>query len=481
MPQIKDIIKDILARQNGYVRNDLINEKNSRQIEEWESWYVGKTNWHSYKIYNGHRYIKKDRMSLQMAKRVCEDWANLLMNEKTDITLSDEKSQQTLEGILEANNFWLKANKNIEKTFALGIGAWTVSIDNLYANAAGRVVNVDAKIKISMVHGEKVFPITIKDGEIIECAFVNTFTGGANIVIHLKNEVGNYVIHSLKATNRNNDDNYTVDESSAITFDTKNNLPWFFIIQPNIANNIDIDNSLGMSIFANSLDTMKGIDTIFDSYINEFILGRKRILVDSQLTSLNPKTGEEDDTFDAQDTVFYQLPPNPSGQAQIQDISGSLRITEHQVGLQHLLNILSTQVGFGTEHYKFDSGSIATATQIISENSDMFRNIKKQEILLEEKITALVHTIIYATNTFTSERINPESEISVQFDDSIIEDKTAERANDRLDMTAGILSKAEYRAKWYGESLEEAQKKIDELDMMTIPSGEEGNDDGEGQ
>ena len=53
------------------------------KIEQWEQWYQGKVKeFHSYRAYNGRKNVMCERLSLQMAKKVCEDWANLLMNEK---------------------------------------------------------------------------------------------------------------------------------------------------------------------------------------------------------------------------------------------------------------------------------------------------------------------------------------------------------------------------------------------------------------
>ena len=57
-------------------------------VSLWKSWYVGKVKgFHQYRRYNGHKWTKCNRASLGMAKKVCEDWANLLMNEKVEITL----------------------------------------------------------------------------------------------------------------------------------------------------------------------------------------------------------------------------------------------------------------------------------------------------------------------------------------------------------------------------------------------------------
>ncbi len=46
------------------------------------------------------------------------------------------------------------------------------------------------------------------------------------------------------------------------------------------------------------------------------------------------------------------------------------------------------------KRYKFDSSGVKTATEIISENSDMYRMIKKHEIILEDALKELIRIII---------------------------------------------------------------------------------------
>lgn len=48
------------------------------------------------------------------------------------------------------------------------------------------------------------------------------------------------------------------------------------------------------------------------------------------------------------------------------------------------------------------------------------------------------------------------------FKDSILIDEEEERAQDRQDVAMGVMGLAEYRAKWYGETLEEAEKNLPE-------------------
>ena len=458
-------LTEILEKITGYEK--IAEYSNKTYVELWKSWYSGKVkDFHFYSYYNGVAHIPAERMSLGMAKKICEDWANLLINEKTDITLSDENTQKNIEKIFEDCDFWQKANDGIEKIFAFGGGAFVVSVEGLSIKDDGSIIP-DGNINISFCNAEKVYPITVEDGKITECAFIRSDSNNTNIAVHLKDETGNYVIHNLVATGKDLNSLTMVPESEYI-FNTQSKTPWFVYLRPNIANNIDIDSPLGISVFANAIDTLKEIDIIYDSYANEFLLGRKRIFVNAKQAVIDMKSGEQKATFDTRDGAFYVLPEADDGSVFIQNDTQSLRVSDHKIGIQDQLNMLSQKCGMGTEHYKFDSGSVATATQIISENSDMFRTIKRHEVFVEKALKTIVNAVIYASNTFTSVPMKPDVTIEVKFDDSIIEDKVAERAQDRLDMSQNVMSKAEYRSKWYNEDLETAQKHIDEIGEFTI-------------
>ena len=77
MEVIRDLIKKQIPTQ-------------SVQPKVWLSWYRGEVNdFHNYRIYNGETYLPMKRKTLQMAKQVCETWANLLLNERCDIIMPD--------------------------------------------------------------------------------------------------------------------------------------------------------------------------------------------------------------------------------------------------------------------------------------------------------------------------------------------------------------------------------------------------------
>lgn len=150
-----------------------------------------------------------------------------------------------------------------------------------------------------------------------------------------------------------------------------------------------------------------------------------------------------------------------------------LRTQEHNAGLQDMLNALSSRCGFGENHYRFDSGSIATATQVISENSTLFRTIKKHEIILEDVLTELCRIILRLGNALLGMGLDEDVEISIDFDDSIIEDKQVEFARDMQMLNAGILNDWEFRMKWRNEDEATAKAALPKLeDMTTEPQDE---------
>ena len=164
-------------------------------------------------------------------------------------------------------------------------------------------------------------------------------------------------------------------------------------------------------------------------------------------------------TFDPSDITIYQLPQGATKDDLIQNDSVDFRTGQLIETLNTNLNILGSKVGFGENHYHFDGTNLSTATAVVSSNSKLFRRKKKLEIGYESAIYDLINAICYASSKFGKYNINTEDMV-VQFDDSIIEDKEAESNRALRELSAGVISKAEYREKIFGETKEIAEKEI---------------------
>lgn len=458
----------------GYDFNVFDNWKS--YINLWKSWYQGKTNYfHIYTVYNGMKYVKRERMSLQTAKFISEKMADLLFNEKVKITLGDEKSTKILNDILTENNFQLMMNRGIEKSFAFGTGCVLVDLENIYLDGTNNIDFKDSKVKLSFVPAENIYPISWNENKIKELAIVEFEKRACGkqsciIKVHRLNERQKYEISSYKC-DISSDGNFceSLDEIYVKKFETNSTNPWFSILMPNISNNIDINSPFGVSIFANSIDLMKGIDLIYDSLVNEIQLGRKRLFTTKEVLRFNTTTGAQELNFDPNDIVFYavgdgfQMGDSPKNY--IQEINGQLRIDEHVKSLDSIFRILGSNTGFGSNYFTFSENTLApkTATEVISENSDLFRTIKKHEQVLESAVRNIVN-VIHDIGELTGNYHIDVSKLNIDFDDSIIESKDQERNEDRQDLAQDTLSRIEYVMKWRGLDRESATKKIEEID-----------------
>ena len=237
----------------------------------------------------------------------------------------------------------------------------------------------------------------------------------------------------------------------------------FVIDRPNIANNFDYLLPVGVSVYANALDVLESVDKAFNCYGNEFDNGALLLMVKM------PATRYEDGkpTLNDSDGRFYLLPEDTQQGNVVEPISPQLRTQQLNIGLQDQINILSSKCGFGETYYRFSGDSIATATQVISENSTMFRTIKKHEIVLEQALVELCRILLRLGNAAMNAGLNEDVEISIDFDDSIIESKDTDFQRDMQMLNAGIMNDWEFRMRWFNEDEETAKAALPKMQDMT--------------
>ena len=455
---------------------DTVPESFYTNIGVWKSWYEGEVkDFHRYKVFNGQKQVQCRRYTMGMAKKVSEDWANLLMNEKVKITLWGKAEQGFFDTVCKENNFLVKASEMQEAKSAIGTVAYVPRIVGAMVNPETGFVSGNAEsIKLDYCTAENIFPLSWENGRVKECAFSTSFTAQNEkylyLQIHRLDEKNEYIIENVLYRDQNGNLS-DVDASTAPGFEnippvvrTGSSKRQFVIDRLNIANNVDLSLPMGISAYANAIDQLKGVDIAYDSYVNEFVLGKKRIIVKPEAT----KDIDGEPVFDPNDTVYYVLPEDSQNGSVIDQVDMTLRTAEHNAGLQDMLNALSSKCGFGENHYKFDNGNISTATQVISENSSMFRTIKKHEIVLEDVLIELCRIILRLGNTYMGKGLNEDVEISIDFDDSIIEDKATDFTRDMQMVSAGIMNDWEFRAKWMNEDPATAKKSLPKMeDMVT--------------
>ena len=135
--------------------------------EIWLEWYRGNVNdFHYYnEVINGQE-VQMERLTMNMAKKVCEDVAKLLWTEKTGIELSNQKATKRLWEVLDSkeNSFTINFPMFLEKALAIGTGALIE-----YKNTEGKTI-------IDYLMGNVIIPYKYTNSYINGLITVSRFT-----------------------------------------------------------------------------------------------------------------------------------------------------------------------------------------------------------------------------------------------------------------------------------------------------------------
>ena len=441
----------------------------------WKQWYRGSVNdFHYYKEKINGKTVTCERLTMNMPKKVCEDITKLLWTEKTKIELSNAKATQRLWEVLDSkeNSFTVNFPIFLEKVLALGTGATVEYKDEL------------GKIIIDYIDGDVIIPYKYTNSYISAIVVISRFveekennkTYYTHITYHEFSNDEYKKYNELYTSDNETELGKEIDFSSKFPnikpleiIKTKN--PHFQIYKPNLANNFDTDSPLGISILANSIDRFKALDSKYDSFNNEFILGKKRIIVAQSTLKGGIETDSDGNTrfvqyFDEKDRVYQALNIDAERMtAPVKEIDMKLRYLEHIESINAELNWLSENIGLGGNYYKFDGDGVKTATEVVSENSKAFRTRVHYLSVINDAVYDLVQAICELEGIKTNK-------ITIIPDDSIIEDKNAEQIRAQQEVTAGLRSKLSYLTEIKGMSEEEAEKELQRIQEEKMSTNE---------
>ena len=234
------------------------------------------------------------------------------------------------------------------------------------------------------------------------------------------------------------------------------------------------------------MDTLHAIDICFDSFVREFRLGKKRIIVPARMirTVTDPATGKQVRYFDATDETYEALSTDDPDTLKIQDNSVSLRVEEHVEALNALLNLLCLQVGLSFGTFSFDAkGGLKTATEVVAENSKTYKTIKNFQNQIIPAVQDLVDAIIEVAALYEltwdgmsiAQLAARGYEVKVSLDDGVTQDRQT-NINEGITLVgAGLMSKYTFLTDpKYGinltedDALQELQRIADEQ-TITMP------------
>lgn len=452
---------------------------------------------------NGQRELYR----LDTAKAVCSELAGLIWAEQCEVHVSRDgavpEDGQTdpldafVSDVLRRNGFTEKMQSFVEQGLALGGGAIKPYVDGRMAE--GGIVSGTEVIRLSYCMADQFVPIAWDNAEVREGVFISRLARGGYYYTRLEWHrwdgatyvIDNELYRADKGGPAESQDilgiRYPLQE---IYPNLQEHVelpgirhPLFSYFRTATANNIDDNSPLGMSVYGNSLSVLHAIDIVFDSFVNEFILGRKRIIVPSSYLDVvvDRETGQLIRRFDPHHCVFEALNIDPDSGDIPTDSTQTLRVTDHREGLNILFSVLCLQMGFSPGTFTFDqAGGVKTATEVISENSKTYKTIKGNQAQLKTAIQRAIDGIIELAVLYdmrTAEGVPVASlvqggyHVNVVFDDSILQDRQTNLNEGILLVTNGLMSKLTYMTSILGMTREEALAEIDAIRRENGVSG----------
>ena len=451
-------------------------------IETWRQWWQGsvpKVHTRAAEYANGTK--KRPIASLRMPKRVCEDWANLLLNDRTTFQIKDADTasyllgddEQQVGGLLRELHFWRNANALVEQAYWSGTGAFVLSAENLTVVKGKAVPGPDTRLKLDYDPASCILPLRVERGIVTEAAFVSEYMMEGKPAVYLQT-------HTCKGGERTITNEWfeVMDDVSGTPKFAKAKTPpgmvehitvtgapaWFSLFSPAVAKNIDGGMGLGMSVFSEALDAAQMADYAFDNYRQDLRLGGKKIFYDrSMCKKWVDKDGVEHavppDAVHRQ--IFYELPA-PEGSidqpAAWREYNPDLRTEDNHRAVQDALDMMSFKCGLGCHRYSFELGKVATATEYTGSRQDLVQNANKAQIPIETALIGILRAILWAAKNLLGADVDPDTSISVNWDDSYIVSEQERTAQLREDALAGLVPRCRYLSARYGLSEDEAHQ-----------------------
>ena len=437
---------------------------------------------------------RREVYRLNAAKAVCAELASLVWGEECAVNVTMDGRESTEENpdplgeyvksVLTENAFGEKMQELIEQALALGGSAIKVWRD-VRRDPEGKEID-EGRIMLGYCMADQFVPTAWDNAKVTEGVFISRRAKGGYYYTRLEwhkwdgltyvvtNEL--YRAEMQRGPDGNNQDILGVRWPLADVYpwlDERTEIPveesLFSYFRTPVANNLDDNSPLGMSVYGNALETLHALDICYDSFVREFRLGKKRIIVPARAvrTVVDPQSGLVRRYFDPGDETYEALASDNPDDLKITDNSVELRVEEHIAALNAFLSILCLQVGFSASTFSFDEkGGVKTATEVISENSKTYKTIRTVQNQLRPALEHLVRNIIDVAILYGMQWEGQSVEslaaggyhVNVVFDDGVTQDRQTNINEGVMLVGAGLMSKFTFLTdRKYGQGLTEEQ------------------------
>ena len=400
------------------------------------------------RFYDGDKCADGERhKTLYPAQAVAQEWASLILNEKTELEVADPALCEWVGERLPG--FTAEQADFVARVFALGSGAWSVDL----VDGLAVVRSHDAGFAVPLESGGAAFVDRVEvSGRKYDQLQVHTFGG----VVEVGGEAlvaDSWVVTTLLFDPSNHDAPLAVEGVEPV-YVTGSELPTFAFVAPAIANTYEDWTPLGVSVYDRAEDAVKAVDEAFDLFYWNMKLGKTRVLVDERALVRDSKTGKVKGLDTVDKRLYRALEGAVGEQMPVTVFNPDLRTAQTEQAINDALSLLSWRCGLGNGYFSFDRATgLKTATEVVASNSQLARNIRRHQRAFGKAMCGVVRGA-YAMELAAAEGRHVADadvpQVDVAWDDSVIVDEETERAAMKDDIARGLCPAWVYPVRYYG-------------------------------
>lgn len=438
---VKEWLKRMLSRsdiKSIYSVEPAITDTMLSAIECWDRMYSGRADWTD---------RKKGIHSLRLEQAVTREFANIALNEMT-VKISDKK----------LDRLFKEAMTTLNSNFQRGLSTGAMIIKPLgkekvqyIPQSAFIPVEYDVNGRLTKVIFPEIKKVSEQEYFIrLEYHSLDSVKGLTitNRVFRSAdgNSLGKEV--SLKAVSD------WANLSPKVSYPLMFRNAFGYYVNP-FDNTVDYSFA-GVSVFDSAKDLIRLTDTQFGRLDWEFESGERAVDVEeiALKPAVDPITNAyKFDTPQIRERLFRSL--NITGNDFYHEFSPQLRQADFIAGLEEYKRNIEFVVGLSYGDISNPQTVDKTATEIKASKARKYNTVSAIQNNLRTCLDDFVYSLAFYNALTTS-----GYEFICDFRDSILTDEDTERQRDMQDVSAGIMRPEEYRAKWYGETLETALKNL---------------------
>ncbi len=241
--------------------------------------------------------------------------------------------------------------------------------------------------------------------------------------------------------------------------------PLFSYLKIPLANTVDPDSPLGVSVFSRGVEMIREADMQFSRLIWEYEGGE--LAIDASVDALMLENG--DMKMPSLNRRLFRALDIDAGNSDLYSVyAPALRDRSYMDGLNDMLIRIEDLCGLARGTVSNISNSARTATELKILRQRSYSTVTDIQKSLQMTLGNLVNGLDKIADVFSL--LPPgRCDVTFEFDDSAVTDRSTQFEEMQQLVSQGVLNKWEFRSWYLGETEEQAKKKLAEMEGAAFP------------